>query len=190
MNFILYVIAVILFLITLLFIGYLFYTYFFLSEWGKYPPFVPSFGTMKKIAAREALAILGSSSHPLKIADLGCGTGISLAKQAKTFPQHQFVGYEWDFLPNFIGQMFRKQEPNLQIKNRNFMTEDLREYDLILCFLSNEIATELGVKLLKELRPGSTIISSAFSFPGLTCLREISAKTYGFMPIKVFIYQI
>ena len=70
------------------------------------------------------------------------------------------------------------------------MTANLSDFDVVLCFLSNELSGDLSKKLLRELKPGSIIISSAFVLKELKPQKTISARTYGFMPIKVNDYKI
>ena len=160
------------------------------SEHGKYPPFVPTFGAMKNISLQEARKILQSSNKPLKIVDLGSGDGRMLLPLAQAFPRHHFCGYEWSWTLWRISAWRGQGLDNLRFIKQNFMQADLSDVDLVMCFLSNELSQDLSNKFKHELKQGSIIISSAFAIKELTPLKEISAPTYGFLPLKVYVYHI
>lgn len=168
---------------------YIIYSFLITSQCGKYPPYFPSFGKMKKIALDEADKILSPEQHPQNIMDLGCGSGGMLIPLAKRYPQHHFIGYEWSNLALMLARFHTKKHTNITIIRGDFMQADLSKQNLILCFGGNEIAQELSQKLLHELPQDSFIVSSAFRMHGFTKSKEVAAKTYGFMPIKVFVYQ-
>lgn len=160
------------------------------SDKGKYPPFVPTFGAMRTISLQETRKILQNSTKKLKIADLGSGDGRMLIPLAQEFPQHYFYGYEWSWLLWHISRWRGKGLNNLHFIKQNFMESDLHNIDIVLCFLSNELSQDLAHKFQQELKPGTIIISSAFAIKELAIQKEISATTYGFLPFKIYIYQI
>ncbi len=159
-----------------------------ISKNCKYPPAFPSFGNMKKIALAEAEKFLSSSKHPLKVVDLGCGVGGLLLPLAKKFPQHQFVGYDWDFFVCQILKWRSRKLSNLQVVRDNFMHADLKKYDLLLCFLDTKAAEDLSLKVKQEIKDDALIVSSAFELKGLTPTDVFDAKSYG-MPLKVYVYK-
>lgn len=163
---------------------------FIRSKNGKYPPYFPSFGRMRKTVISEANQILKKSTSPTNIVDLGCGDGSLLRSLAKNHPQHHFKGYEWSSLPYKLASYFSKPYKNIKIYKQDFMKTDLKETNLVICFLSNEIAPEVSAKLKKELSKGSIIISAAFALPNIKLIKEIQTKNYGFLLIKVFVYEI
>ena len=160
----------------------------FISKNCKYPPAFPSFGNMKKIALAEAEKFLNSSQRPLKIIDLGCGVGGLLLPLAKKFPQHQFVGYDWDFFVCQILKLRARKLSNLTVVRDNFMHADLKQYDLLLCFLDTKAAEDLSLKMKQEINPNALIVSSAFELKGLTPTNVLDAKSFG-MPLKVYVYK-
>ena len=168
---------------------YLFVTYI-KSSCGKYPPFIPSFGAMRRQCLAEAEQYLIQERRPLKIVDLGSGDGRLLLPLAGRFPQHSFCGIEWEWALWKISSFRARQKKNIHFLKQNFMTANLSDFDVVLCFLSNELSGDLSKKLLRELKPGSIIISSAFVLKELKPQKTISARTYGFMPIKVYVYKI
>lgn len=160
----------------------------FISKNCKYPPAFPSFGKMKKIALSEAENFLKQSNHPLKIIDLGSGTGGMLLPLAKKFPQHDFTGCDWDFFVCKILKWRARKLSNLSVVRDNFMNENLSQYDLLLCFLDTKAAEELSQKVAKEIKTNAMIISSAFELKNLKPEKIFDAKSFG-MPLKVFVYQ-
>lgn len=158
-----------------------------ISKNCKYPPAFPSFGNMKKITLAEARKVLSSAKKPLKIIDLGCGTGTLLLPLSKEFPEHKFVGYDWDwFVVKIISFRSRKLK-NVTIVRDNFMNADFKEYDLLLCFLDTKAADDLSLDLKGKLKKTAVVISSAFELKDMTPTEIIDAKSYG-MPLKVYIY--
>lgn len=160
----------------------------FISKNCKYPPAFPSFGKMKKIALSEAETFLEQANRPLKIIDLGSGTGGLLLPLAKKFPQHQFMGCDWDFCVCQILKWRARKLPNLTVVRDNFMNVNLSQYDLLLCFLDTKAAEELSLKVAQEIKQDAMIISSAFELKDLTPQQIFDAKSYG-MPLKVYIYK-
>lgn len=159
-----------------------------ISKNCKYPPAFPSFGKMKKIALSEAEKFLSSSKRPLRVIDLGSGTGGLLLPLAKKFSQHQFVGYDWDFFVCQILKLRARKLSNLTVVRDNFMNVDLSQYDLLLCFLDTKAAEELSLKVAKEIKSDAMIISSAFELKDLTPQQVFDAKSFG-MPLKVYVYK-
>ena len=116
--------------------------------------------------------------------------GRMLLPLAQAFPQHHFCGYEWSWTLWRISAWRGQGLDNLRFIKQNFMQADLSDVDLVMCFLSNELSQDLSNKFKHELKQGSIIISSAFAIKELTPLKEISAPTYGFLPLKVYVYHI
>ena len=159
-----------------------------ISKNCKYPPAFPSFGNMKKIALSKAEKVLAAADKPLKVVDLGCGTGGLLLPLAKKFPEHQFIGYDWDFFVCRILKWRGRNLSNLTIIRDNFLNVNLSQYDLLLCFLDTKAAVELSQKVSKEINPNAVIISSAFELKDLTPSEIFDAKSFG-MPFKVYLYK-
>ena len=68
----------------------------FIKEYRECPPYVPSFGQEKKFITQRVGEILANTTETKTILDPGCGTGTLLISLAKKFPQHNFIGIEWD----------------------------------------------------------------------------------------------
>lgn len=159
-----------------------------ISKNCKYPPAFPSFGNMKKITLQEARKFLNNSDKPLKVIDLGCGAGTLLVPLAKEFPQHQFVGYDWDWFVTKIICFRTRKFANVTIVRDDFMKADFKIYDLLLCFLDTKAAEDLSLDLKDKIKENAVIISSAFELKDMQPSEILDAKSYG-MPLKVFIYR-
>lgn len=159
-----------------------------ISKNCKYPPAVPSFGNMKKIAIREAEKILSANKN-MKIVDLGCGTGGLLLPLAKKFTNHSFTGIDWDNIALSICRSRSKKIKNISLVKENFLNSDLSEYDLILCFLDTKAIDELNKVLKNKIKNEAIILSLAFEMKDLELLEEWNAKSYG-MPLKVYKYKL
>lgn len=182
-------------LVTSLIVGFIaciveiyFITAYIRSRFGKYPPFVFSFGKAKHIVIKEAENFLQKQKSPINIFDLGCGDGCLLIPLAKKFPQHNFIGYDWDKVPYYIAKFRTKKIANIQIRNCDFMKQDYQNAQLILCYTGNGLSEPLGYKLNSEIPKNCLVISEAFELKHLSLMQTISSPTLK-MPIKVFLYQ-
>ena len=161
---------------------------FFIKSKGELPPFIASVGAPKKAVIEQASAFL-KQNPTAKIADLGCGSGSLLIPLAKQFPNHQFVGYEWDFVPYFLGKLKAHKLKNITYLRRDFFKEDLSGFQLILCYLgTGEIQKQIGTKLNNELSSDSLIISEIFQLENLKKHAETDIKC-GPMTFKIYQYK-
>ena len=158
------------------------------SGFVKYPPFILSFGRAKNIVIKEAEKFLNQQKDPIKVVDLGCGSGSLLLPLAKKFPQHHFIGYDWDKIPYLIAKYRTKKIKNISIYNCDFMKQNYTEAKLLLCYTGPSLKEELGQKLHNEIPSGTLIISEAFELSHIPLKEIISAPTLK-MPIKIFLYQ-
>lgn len=158
-----------------------------ISKNCKYPPAFPSFGNMKKLSLDEARKVLSTQKN-LRVVDLGCGTGTLLLPLAKEFPQHHFVGYDWDFFVIQIIKFKARNLKNVEIVQSNFMKADISSFDLLLCFLDTAAAADLSVGMNERIKSGAVIISNAFELKDMTPQKILDAKSYG-MPLKIYIYE-
>ncbi len=108
-----------------------------------------------------------------KAVDLGSGDGrllIALAKKgAKAY------GYE-------IREKYYRRSKQLVLQEglqdkvfvyqRDFFKEDLRSFDLVFIYGIDSMMDDLAKKLIKELKPGTIVISNGFKIPGWEILKE------------------
>lgn len=132
-------------------------------------PYVPT--SDKRLGT--VIKFVQSSKKRGKIADIGSGDGkiiISLAK----------LGYEahgYEINPFLIAQTKWKIHRE-KLKGKAFVyfadmwKVDYSDFDVIVVYGFARIMKELGEKLKHELKPGSLVISVAFSFPNLRLVKE------------------
>ena len=159
----------------------------FLRTKGKEPPFICSFGKIKKEILEEAEKFLDKNKG-VSVTDLGCGSGSLLIPLAKEFKNSKFVGYEYDWIAYSIAKLKTFFIPNIAIYKKNFFEADLSEYGLVLCYITPGIADNLGKKLNRELSEKTLVISEIFEIPGLKKIREIKSSL-AFKKLKIFLYN-
>ncbi|OGL79773.1 hypothetical protein A3J43_03490 [Candidatus Uhrbacteria bacterium RIFCSPHIGHO2_12_FULL_54_23] len=127
-------------------------------------PWVP---TRRKDYARIVQA-LGPLTHET-IADLGAGGGGVMRAIARAYPGVRVVGYEISLLAWIIAQWlngFWGLRKRCEIRMKNFYEEDLSRFDAVYCFLTPSAMRKLKPKFERELKPGTRVVSYAFSIPG------------------------
>jgi len=99
-----------------------------------------------------------------KVYDLGCGDG----KFIRTLVQKvaiKAVGYEYFFMPYLLARLFNFfQKDKVKFIYKDFFKANLEDADYIFCYLMPKEMERLEKKLLKELRPGTIVISNTFQF--------------------------
>lgn len=125
---------------------------------------VPFISTPKKV--QEKMLELAKIKPNDKVYELGCGSGRLLILADKKY-QAQALGFEISPWPYFLARLnifLKKSQAKVLFKN--FFKADLSKADIIFCYLMPEINKKLWPKLEKELKPGTRIVSYAFSFQG------------------------
>ena len=179
----------ILLIVAVVFEYYVIYT-FIKSKMGKYPPFVTTKKAMLEVISNAAAFTL-SSEETKNVVEPGCGDARILKTLADKYPQHNFVGYEWDRFPYFLAKIKTRKYKNIKIERKNFMTADYTDVKLVVLFTGNEIAQELSSKLRQDLPKGAIVISESFELPNFHCLeeQETGDKNHWFLNQKLYIYQ-
>lgn len=163
---------------------------FIRSKMGKYPPFVPTRKGMTDIIVREAEFVL-SDSDSKKVVEPGCGDARVLIALAKKYPQHTFIGYEWDRFPYTLAKIKTRKYKNITVLRQNFMLTDYKDVNLAVLFTGNEIAQDLAKKLATELPKSAIVISESFKLPLFECIKEVHTekKNYFFLPQTLYVYR-
>ena len=101
-----------------------------------------------------------------KVYDLGCGDGrllIEAEKKAKI----KAYGYEAAPIPYLLAQ-FKKwiNHSKMKILAKNFFHTNLKDADVIFCYLGPTTMTKLAPKFRKECHKGTKILSHTFHLEG------------------------
>jgi len=169
---------------------YYFIYAFIKSKMGKYPPFVPTKKAMLEEISDAADFVL-SPPESKNVVEPGCGDARILKTLAEKYPQHSFVGYEWDYIPYFLAKIKTRKYKNIKIERQNFMLADYTSIHLVVLFTGDEIAQDLSAKLRQDLPKGAVIISESFELPNFTNLKtyETGKKNHWFLNQKLYVYQ-
>eukprot|EP00546_Thalassionema_frauenfeldii_P003952 CAMPEP_0178922622 /NCGR_PEP_ID=MMETSP0786-20121207/16259_1 /TAXON_ID=186022 /ORGANISM="Thalassionema frauenfeldii, Strain CCMP 1798" /LENGTH=209 /DNA_ID=CAMNT_0020597013 /DNA_START=98 /DNA_END=727 /DNA_ORIENTATION=+ len=117
--------------------------------------------------------LLKDEKQKLLFVDLGSGDGRVVFRAAREKIFHKAIGYEINPFLHVFAQTRRYIQAPLYLSATNFYMKDLWKADLskadaVAVYGLYPMMTELGVKLKKELRPGSIVMSNVFVIPGWT----------------------
>ncbi|MEK7571183.1 MAG: 50S ribosomal protein L11 methyltransferase [Patescibacteria group bacterium] len=146
----------ILFFITL---GLLF---FLLSMvWPPDSPWSPWWRTSGKIAKMQCK--LAKVTKNDVVYDLGCGDGTALLTAANLGAQG--VGIEIDPLRYWVAKirfLASKNSRKLKVYRKNFFAVDVSEATVVIMYLIPKALNQLKPKLLKELKPGTRVVTFVY----------------------------
>ena len=126
--------------------------------------------------AVRALRELVPSDRPLSFLDIGAGTGTVLAAMARSHPNATVQGIERAPIP-FAIAFLRALSGRWRYRVRwgNLWSADLSQHDVVYAYLSPVPMSLLWEKALREMRPGSLLVSFRFVIPGVAPDRMIVA---------------
>lgn len=151
------IITVILVFFYFLLIIFLFYTFFAMLSAA---PFVPM--AKKNVVRLLSHANLKSGQV---LMDLGSGDGRILLAAAATGAK--CIGIEINPLLYFLSRfrIWRLKLKNVEVWRKNLWTVDLSEVSVLTLFFVAPKMRKLQTKILKEMKPGSLVLSYGFRFP-------------------------
>ena len=140
-----------------------------------------------KNIVREMLDLAGLRRGEL-LFDLGAGDGRILIEAERSFGACD-TGIEID-PERALRAKERLKSTGLDAKviQADFMNVDLSSADVIAIYLSDSVNAKLAPKLIRELKPGSRVVSLDYCLPGLVAEKELTVK--GAIPRKVYLYKI
>ena len=117
--------------------------------------------------ARRVMLDLAAPLNPTVIYELGSGFGTLALPLARKFPDAQVIAYELSFVPWLISRIRVRlaKLPNLSIRRSDFLAADLREANLLICYLYPGAMSELSEKLEQE-PSHATLITHTFALRG------------------------
>ena len=121
-------------------------------------PFVPS----KMRVVHKMIEVADLKKNEV-VYDLGCGDGRLLVEAGKA-KDIQAKGYEAAPIPYILAQINKLiHRAKMNVYMKNFFNADLKDANVIFCYLGPETMTKLYGKLKKECKKGTRIISNTFS---------------------------
>jgi len=122
-----------------------------------------------------------------KVFELGAGSAGFLRAVEKKFPATVLTGVEYSFWPWLTTKLqlaWRKSK--IRIIKGDLFKINLREADLIYCYLNPKMMRALESKFKAECKPGTEIISQAFPLPDLAPIKVLESGGHS----KIFFYSI
>ena len=104
--------------------------------------------------------------------DLGCGDARVLKAIKERHPSIKAIGYEKAWWPLLLAK-WRNRKSGVIIRNADFYKADLKDANVIFCFLIQAVMTDVENLLRRELRPEARVYSYGFRFPTLRRVDEI-----------------
>jgi SAM-dependent methyltransferase len=116
-------------------------------------------------ASTTALVRLIRHDSRIHFLDIGAGLGTVVSSLARALPEARVVGIENAPLTWLIGRLRTARKPNCEWLWGDLWRADLSRFDVVYAFLSPQPMAELWEKAVREMRPGSTLISNTFQVP-------------------------
>jgi trans-aconitate methyltransferase len=147
-----------------------------------YAPFIPSRGeAMRKVV--ETLDMRPDGT----VYELGCGSAGFLRLMRQKYKDAKLIGIEYSILPYTIAQIQNSLSASrIQFRKKNFFQVDLRDADVIYCFLNMDTMAKLEPKLKAECRPGTQLVSYHFTLPNHTPEKVMEFKYKD----KMYLYKL
>jgi hypothetical protein len=131
--------------------------------WGTIKGDVPLF--LSSTAVNDALKIIVDHEQAQSFIDLGAGIGSVTSSLAAQRPEMTVEAWERAPIPWLLAKWRSRNQQNCSVIRKSFWDCDLSIYDVVFAFLSPAPMPQLGEKALREMHPGSMLISSTFPVP-------------------------
>jgi SAM-dependent methyltransferase len=110
-------------------------------------------------SARALEGLQDIISNPDHILDAGCGLGHGLRELRRIYPQARLTGMEWSW---FLRLVCALRCPFARVLRADIWTADWSAFDLVYIFQRPESMEPAAAKAVRELRPGSWLVSLEF----------------------------
>jgi hypothetical protein len=104
-------------------------------------------------------------NRPLRVLDIGSGTGRFVLRLARRRADCQVTGIEWALLPWWLSRWSARALPNARLLREDFRRHPLGGYDVVYAFLAPVAMASLWDKACREMAAGSWLISNSFPVP-------------------------
>ena len=130
------------------------------------------------MSVTKAMVDLAQPKAGETVFDLGAGDGRLLRLTKQTSPQSIAIGYEctptvfaWGKVCSWLSR------PKIDFRFGNLFRQNLTKADVIFVYLFPNVMKRLIPKFERELRPGTRIVSHAFSLPGRNPTKIVKVQT-------------
>lgn len=139
--------------------------YFYILYFGLFfaGPFIP----VSKKDIKHLTKVFNFKEKDI-VYELGSGDGRVLIYLAKKYKLNS-VGIEINFLLYIWSKLkikLLRLDKYIKIKRKNFFQENLKQADVVICYLMPKTMERLKEKFKQELKPKTKIISFSFPIPG------------------------
>jgi len=117
--------------------------------------------------------------------ELGCGDGVVIGQVKEKFPEVEARGYELALHP-YLRARWRSRSVHFDVIRRSFMRADLRDADVVFCYLMPHFMPAVWQKLNRECKDGATFFSYAFPVPDV---EPDQVFTFGEQQVKGKLYS-
>jgi len=118
------------------------------------------------LSSRRAVAAVAARAPTGgKVLDLGCGLGGWLSDLKASRPDLALSGVEMAPLNWLVSRL--RLAGKAEVRLGSLWDVDLSAYDLVYAYLSPAPMPELWRKAMREMRPGSLLVSNTFAVPGI-----------------------
>jgi hypothetical protein len=143
-----------------------------LVYWSSFRTQVPLFLSNKLTVHR--LAAWLPDRQPLTLLDIGSGTGSLVRRLGRLRPDWQIHGIETAPAPYWLSRHACRNLPNTHLKRGDFWQDSLKDFDVVYAFLSPVPMPALWAKAVREMRPGSWLVSNSFEIARATPANIVS----------------
>lgn len=133
-----------------------------LVYWTSFRTQVPLYLSNRPTAAAVAGLL---PARPLRLLDIGAGTGSLLRPLARARPESRFTGVELAPAPWLIGRLLCAPLSNIDWRRADLFAPAWADYDAVYAFLSPVPMPAVWAKAVAEMQPGSLLISNSFAIP-------------------------
>ena len=120
--------------------------------------------------------------------DLGCGDGRILRAVSRRH-QARAVGFEVNLMAYLRARIKCLFYPDVKVVWGDFRKADLKEADLVFCYLFPDVMRTTAKKLTQDLKPGTRVISCNFPFPDWKPIQLIRPRPERHSD-PIYVYQV